>query len=51
VIDPVNGEWFGRLDKDGVPIISDDKAGFWKCPYHNSRAMMEVLTIFEQQTK
>lgn len=51
VIDPLNGEWFGRLGKDGVPIISDDKAGFWKCPYHNSRAMMEVLTIFEQQTK
>jgi len=51
VIDPVNGEWFGRLDKDRVPIISDDKAGFWKCPYHNSRAMMEVMTIIEQQTK
>ena len=51
VIDPVNGEWFWRVDKNGIPITSEDKAGFWKCPYHNSRAMMEVLTIFEHQTK
>jgi mannobiose 2-epimerase len=48
VIDHVNGEWFGRLDKDGVPMISEDKAGFWKCPYHNSRAMMEVITIISE---
>ena len=48
VIDPVNGEWFGRIDKYGVPIISDDKAGFWKCPYHNSRAMMEVIGIISE---
>ena len=51
VIDPVNGEWFGRVDKDGIPLVSDDKLGFWKCPYHNSRSMMEVLAKFEQQTK
>ena len=48
VIDPVNGEWFGRLDNDGVPVTSEDKAGFWKCPYHNSRAMMEVVTIISE---
>ena len=47
VIDPVNGEWFGRVDKDGIPLVSDDKLGFWKCPYHNSRSMMEVLAKFE----
>ncbi|MCX6238308.1 MAG: AGE family epimerase/isomerase [Bacteroidia bacterium] len=47
VIDPVNGEWFGRVDKDGEPLISDDKVGFWKCAYHNSRSMMEVMAIFE----
>lgn len=51
VIDPVNGEWFGRVDKNGIPLVSDDKLGFWKCPYHNSRSIMEVLAKFEQQTQ
>jgi len=48
VIDAEYGEWFGRLDKEDVPIISEDKAGFWKCPYHNSRAMMEVITVISE---
>lgn len=49
VIDSENGEWFGRLDKDGIPITSEDKAGFWKCPYHNSRAMIEVINILNKK--
>ncbi len=48
MIDWVNGEWFWRVDKDGIPIASEDKAGFWKCPYHNSRAMMEVIGIVSE---
>jgi mannobiose 2-epimerase len=48
MIDRLNGEWFWRVNKLGVPVVSEDKAGFWKCPYHNSRAIMEVLTILEQ---
>ena len=48
MIDWVNGEWFWRVDKNGIPIASEDKAGFWKCPYHNSRAMMEVITIISE---
>ena len=48
VIDHTNGEWFWRVDKDGIPITSEDKAGFWKCPYHNSRAMMEVMAIISK---
>jgi len=49
MIDRKNGEWFWRVDKNGIPIITEDKAGFWKCPYHNSRAMMEVITIVRQE--
>ena len=48
MIDQVNGEWFWRVDKDNVPVTSEDKAGFWKCPYHNSRAMMEVMAIISK---
>jgi mannobiose 2-epimerase len=48
MIDHVNGEWFWRVDNHGVPVVSEDKAGFWKCPYHNTRAMIEVISIFEQ---
>ena len=45
MIDKINGEWFWRVDKTGNPVISEDKVGFWKCPYHNSRAMMEVCEM------
>ena len=43
IIDYENGEWFGRVDKNGIPYESEDKVGFWKCPYHNTRAMIEML--------
>ncbi|MBN2743511.1 MAG: AGE family epimerase/isomerase [Marinilabiliaceae bacterium] len=45
IIDRKNGEWFWRVNKDGVPYTTEDKAGFWKCPYHNSRALMEVMEV------
>ena len=48
IIDPVNGEWFWRVDKGGAPNTSEDKMGFWKCPYHNSRALMEVIGIVSE---
>jgi mannobiose 2-epimerase len=44
IVDKKNGEWFWRVDKEGKPYIEDEKAGFWKCPYHNSRALIEVAT-------
>ena len=39
-----NGEWFQRLNPDGSVVSTDDKAGHWKCPYHNSRMCLEVIT-------
>lgn len=44
IIDNELGEWFWRVDKSGDPYISDDKTGFWKCPYHNTRALIEVVS-------
>ena len=50
LIDREKGEWFWRVNQDSKPIESEDKAGFWKCPYHNSRALMETMRRIEQIT-
>lgn len=41
IIDRENGEWFWGVDKAGL-VMPKEKAGFWKCPYHSTRACMEV---------
>ena len=46
LIDRVNGEWFWSLRADGIKNHTDDKAGFWKCPYHNGRMCMEIMERF-----
>ncbi len=38
-----DGEWYWSLRADGTPNTTDDRAGFWKCPYHNGRMCLEVL--------
>ena len=43
LIDYENGEWFWSRRKDGTLNLDDDKAGFWKCPYHNSRMCLEII--------
>ena len=43
LVDWGNGEWhWAKLD-DGTLNVVDDKAGFWKCPYHNSRMCLELI--------
>lgn len=42
ILDHKNGEWIWGIYQDYSPI-QKDKAGFWKCPYHNSRACIELL--------
>lgn len=42
ILDKKNGEWFWGVYGD-YSLIEKDKAGFWKCPYHNSRACMELI--------
>ena len=43
LIDWDNGEWFWSRHPDGSLNTTDDKAGFWKCPYHNSRMCLEII--------
>ena len=43
LLDRAGGEWFWGVDDDLVVMPGEDKAGFWKCPYHNGRACLEML--------
>ena len=43
IIDGKNGEWFWGINAD-YSKMQKDKAGFWKCPYHNSRACLEIIS-------
>ncbi|MDL2322496.1 AGE family epimerase/isomerase [Bacteroidales bacterium OttesenSCG-928-A17] len=46
LIDHTNGEWFWSVTEDGIVNHTDDKAGFWKCPYHNGRMCLEIIERF-----
>jgi len=60
VIDHQNGEWFTKVNRLGVPYLvepDDDPSPYyrndwkidpWKCPYHNGRAMMELIRRIDQ---
>jgi len=60
VIDHENGEWFTKVNRLGVPFLTependpspyyrnDWKIDPWKCPYHNGRAMMELIKRIEK---
>lgn len=43
LVDHVNGEWHWAVDDNGKINLEDDKAGFWKCPYHNNRMCLEII--------
>ncbi len=46
ITDNDNGEWIWSRLEDGKINRTDDKAGFWKCPYHNSRMCLEMIEYF-----
>lgn len=45
LVDRDHGEWFWSIRAEGTVNRDDDKAGFWKCPYHNSRMCLEILSF------
>ncbi len=47
IVDREGGEWHWSRRADGSVNRTDDKAGFWKCPYHNSRMCLEASRILD----
>ena len=47
-IDHKNGEWHWVAKQEQNPTCLEYKAGFWKGPYHNGRAMMEAAELLRQ---
>ncbi len=43
LVDSTLGEWYWSVSPDGVPNLHEDHAGFWKCPYHNTRMCLEII--------
>jgi mannobiose 2-epimerase len=44
IVDHRKGEWFRGVTKDEKPLSPFfNKVSFWKCPYHNGRACLELI--------
>ncbi|MES1226907.1 MAG: AGE family epimerase/isomerase, partial [Bacteroidota bacterium] len=43
IIDKQSGEWIWGINEDYSAMKEQDKVGIWKCPYHNSRACIEII--------
>ncbi|MFL5741543.1 MAG: AGE family epimerase/isomerase [Flavisolibacter sp.] len=37
------GEWYWGVRDNYAPMKEEDKVGIWKCPYHNTRACLELI--------
>lgn len=46
LLDQVSGEWYWGVHDD-YSKMKEYKMGFWKCPYHNVRACIEVMERIE----
>jgi len=44
LVDKKFGEWHWSVSENGKVDDMNDKAGFWKCPYHNSRMCLELMS-------
>jgi mannobiose 2-epimerase len=43
MVDRTHGEWYKQLHRDGTPDHTRYKTGPWDCPYHQSRACLEMI--------
>ena len=44
MLDRERGEWRRRVSRSGDQSRGGEKVGPWKCPYHNARACLEVMS-------
>lgn len=44
------GEWYWGVNEDHSVMRQEDKVGIWKCPYHNTRACIEIINRINSQT-
>jgi cellobiose epimerase len=44
LLDHCHGEWLRRVSRAGDESRGGEKVGPWKCPYHNARACLEVMS-------
>jgi cellobiose epimerase len=49
--DHFNGEWYWGVDEQNAIMEGYDKAGLWKCPYHNGRACLELIRRIAPQVE
>jgi cellobiose epimerase len=47
LLDHRHGEWRRRVSRDGTESRGLEKVGPWKCPYHNTRACLEIMLRVE----
>ena len=43
ILDKENGEWLWGVNEAYSQMRGQDKVGVWKCPYHNTRACIEII--------
>jgi mannobiose 2-epimerase len=48
LVDREQGEWYWSVSPEGEKDRVNDKAGFWKCPYHNGRMCLELIERIRQ---
>jgi mannobiose 2-epimerase len=51
IVDRVHGEWFWRINPDGVPDAKLPKVSEWKGPYHAARACLETVRRLNEIVK
>lgn len=48
IINKDKGEWYWGVTDNYSFMPGEDKVGLWKCPYHNSRACIEIIKRIER---